>query len=211
MTPFVVSRLVGDGPRAAGPASSLSLPSGPAGGGGSPGQPVPQPRGPPDAGRTLGAPTPGERGPQTPGRRETPHSSGSQLTAGSQGYPTPQLRQCPGPSWCGPQAPPAGAGLSVPGQRRGGHQPALQMLGQEPGPAAHLKPTITTPRMVPKPELGADRHWTRRRPSSSARGTQNRPGLSAAPPGPAWSPAQAGSQRHDPGACTIPATAGRVP
>ena len=103
MTPFVVSRLVGDGPRAAGPASSLSLPSGPAGGGGSPGQPVPQPRGPPDAGRTLGAPTPGERGPQTPGRRETPHSSGSQLTAGSQGYPTPQLRQCPGPSWGGPQ------------------------------------------------------------------------------------------------------------
>lgn len=136
----------------------------------------------------------GEHRPQTPGRKETPQSPGRRLW----GSANSRFPGQPRPS--GVQAPPGAAprpllqGRFSALQGGGGGedtQLALRMLGQEPGPASHLEPPMTTPRMAPQPELGADWHQTRRRPSSSARRTLNRPGLSAAPsPGPARSPAR---------------------
>ena len=132
------------------------------------------------AGR-LGAPTPGRR-PRTA------------LGLSLQQVP----RATPPLSCAGVQAPPGAAPRPLLQGRDSAFQGSRGEDTSRPckcwGKSRALQPTWSPPspppRMAPKPELGADRHW-RRRPSSSARGTQNRPGLSAAPsPGPAWSPAR---------------------
>lgn len=106
------------------------------------------------------------------------------------GQPHPSAAAVSCPLLC-PQAPPAGAGLGVPGWRRRGHLAGPANVGARAGPCCPPGAPPSPPSGGPTALAGGHGHRTRRRPSSSTRGTLNGPGLSAAPdPGPPWSPAQ---------------------